>query len=180
MLFNRRAGRHRTSQPFDDFDAGQFGSVDRRDVVGVFAGLRRVTDAAIICITELAVYIATDADALEQGVSRGVAKGGSCSNTTSFRLAISPRAAEWSCSNMLASAVNSSSRSSSPKPVRSASFAEMKPWRGRDRTARCATAHCAVVRAVDAVVALGLLLLFGFIGGGHARDGYFLRHDGLN
>jgi Zn-dependent protease len=48
-------------------------------------------------------------------------------NTINLRADISPRAAERSCSKRLVSARQNTARSSSEKPVRSASLAEMKP-----------------------------------------------------
>ena len=137
-----------------------------------------VADPSILHVAELAVDIPADADALEQGVRRRVAERAvmleddqlaACHLAARRRVVVLEHAGE---------------RGEEKFEIVLAEAGPLGKLRGDETVGAVErighdmlASHGAVVGAVDAVVALGLLLLFGFVGGGHAGDGDFLRHD---
>ena len=104
----------------------------------------------------------------------------SCLKAMSLRTAISPRAAERSCSNVFFSASHRKATSASENPVFSASLPTQNHARDRGHRARYICGPSCGFRCAHRRRAFLPLFFLRLVGRGHSGDRYFQRDDRLD
>ena len=155
--------------------SGRSVAVDGHGIIGESAGRRQIVEALVVEIAELAIDVARrpSRDRTERAPG-ALPSAEACLKTISLRAAISPRAAEWSCSNMRLQRLEQQGEIGLGKAGAlgelggDEAMGAIEPV-GHDVLA----AHGAVLGALVAVVARLALGLFFLVGRRHAGDGDF-------